>query len=128
MSDSIDIPGVIALIGTFSLPAIIVVVAFIVDYKKKKKHYETLLKALELGKDPAQIKELLAIEKPKTKGNGLGFLKGGVIVAGIGVGLAFMALVLAENEGLFASAALLLVLGLSLLLVYYLVRQRTKTK
>ena len=127
MSDSIDIPGVIALIGTFSLPAIIVVVAFIVDYKKKKKHYETLLKALELGKDPAQIKELLAIEKPKTKGNGLGFLKGGVVVAGIGMGLAFMALVLAENE-VFAPAALLLVLGLSLILVFYLVRQRTKTK
>ncbi len=127
MSDSIDIPGVIALIGSFSLPAIIIVVAFIVDYKKKKKHYETLLKALELGKDPAQIKELLAIEKPKTKGNGLGFLKGGVVVAGIGVGLAFMALVLAESE-VFAPAALLLVLGLSLILVYYLVRQRIKIK
>ncbi len=127
MSDSIDVPGVIALIGTFSLPAIIVVVAFIVDYKKKKKYYETLLKALELGKDPAQIKELFAIEKPKTKGNGIGFLKGGVVVAGVGVGLAFMALVLAETE-MFAPAALLLVIGLSLVIVYYLVRQRSKTK
>lgn len=127
MNDSIDVNGVIALIGTFSLPAIIVVVAFIVDYMKKKRHYETIQKALELGKDPEQIKELLAIEKPKTKGNGLGFLKGGVVVAGIGMGLAFMALVLAENE-VFAPAALLLVLGLSLILVYYLVRQRTKTK
>jgi len=127
MSDSIDIPGVIALIGTFSLPAIIIVVAFIVDYKKKKRHYETIQKALELGKDPAQIKELLAIEKPKTKGNSMGFLKGGVVVAGIGAGLAFMALVLAETE-VFAPAALLLVLGLSLIIVYYLVRQGSKTK
>lgn len=127
MNDSIDVNGVIALIGTFSLPAIIVVVAFIVDYMKKKRHYETIQKALELGKDPEQIKELLAIEKPKTKGDGLGFLKGGVVVAGIGMGLAFMALVLAENE-VFAPAALLLVLGLSLILVYYLVRQKIKTK
>jgi hypothetical protein len=127
MSDSIDVPGVIALIGTFSLPAIIIVVAFIVDYKKKKKHYETLLKALELGKDPQQIKELLAIEKPKSNGNGLGFLKGGVVVAGIGMGLAFMALVLAETD-VFAPAALLLVLGLSLVVVYYLVRQKSKKK
>jgi hypothetical protein len=122
-----EVEGVIALIGTFSLPAIIVVVAFIVDYMKKKRHYETIQKALELGKDPEQIKALLAIEKPKTKGNGLGFLKGGIVVAGIGAGLAFMALVLAENE-VFAPAALLLVLGLSLVLVYYLVRQKTKVK
>jgi hypothetical protein len=127
MSDSIDVTGVIALIGTFSLPAIIIIVAFVVDYKKKKKHYETIQKALELGKDPQQIKELLAIEKPKTKGNSIGFLKGGVVVAGVGMGLAFMALVLAENA-VFAPAALLLVLGLSLVVVYYLVKQRSNTK
>ncbi len=126
MSDSIDVHGVIALIGTFSLPAIIVIVAFIVDYMKKKKHYETIQKALELGKDPEQIKALLAIEKPKTKANGIGFLKGGVVIAGIGAGLAFMALILAEQE-VFAPAALVLVLGLSLIIVYYLIRQKGKS-
>jgi hypothetical protein len=69
---------------------------------------------------------LLAIEKPKTKANGIGFLKGGVVVAGIGAGLAFMALILAEQE-VFAPAALVLVLGLSLIIVYYLIRQKGKS-
>jgi preprotein translocase subunit YajC len=125
-----DVQGIVALCLIFLTPTAIAVVAIISSYKEKKRRYESLIKALELGKKPEEIKEIFAAEK-RTKGpNGMGFLKGGIVVIGISVGLAFMGLFLpaAAESGLFAGAALIVVLGISLIFVYLVSRKKEKAE
>lgn len=123
-----DIVGLIAVSFSLLLPAAIIITAIVVQYKKKRKYYDSLLKALELGKNAEQIKEVFAIEKQKNGKNGvIGFLRGGIMVSGVGIGLVALGLV-AGNEWVYASSALILVLGLSLIAVYYLTRPKEKTK
>jgi len=121
-------PLVLALILGWSIPAAIIIIAIILQYKKRKRYYESLTKALELGKSSAEIKEIFSIEKQPKERNGTGFLKGGIIVAGIGI--AFFALgVIIGEIGLFASSAFILILGLTLIVVYLFIRkQKAKTK
>lgn len=123
-----DIVGLIAVSFSLLLPAAIIITAIVLQYKKKKKYYDSLLKALELGKDAEEIKEIFAIEKQKNGKNGIiGFLRGGIMVSGVGIGLVAIGLV-AGNEWVYAAAALVLILGLSLIAVYYLTKPKDKTK
>lgn len=112
----------------WAIPGAIIIIAIVLQYKKRKRYYESLTKALELGKSPSEIKEIFSIEKMPKERNGTGFLKGGIIVAGIGI--AFFALgVLLGQIGLFASSAFILILGLTLIVVYLFIRkQQAKTK
>ncbi len=120
-----DVPGVIAIIGTFSLPAAIVLAAIIAEYKKKRKYYESMQKAMELGKSAEEIKEIFAIEKQRPERNGMGYLRGGIIVTGIGVGVAAIGAVVGESD-VFSGAAFILILGLSLIAVYLLTGKKVK--
>jgi len=92
----------------------------------KKKRYEAMVKAIELGgtKDPEAIKQLFMVEKPKDD-NGVGYLKGGIVVAGIGLGLFAMGTALGEVE-MYGPSAFMFVLGLALVLVYYVLGRRKK--
>lgn len=109
------------------LPAVIVIIAIIAQYKKKKKYYESVLKAVELGKNAEEIKQIFAIEKQKNNGNAIGFLRGGIIVSGLGIGLAGIALVISVTE-VYAPSLFIIILGLALIAIYYLTKPKGKTK
>lgn len=111
----------------WGIPGAIILVAIILQYKKRKKYYESLTKALELGKSADEIKEIFSIEKQPKERNGTGFLKGGIVVMGLGIGVAMIG-IFVPDVGLFASAAFVIVLGLSLIAVYLLTKKNYKTK
>lgn len=112
---------------TFSIggPVAIAIIAIIWSYRAKKKQYEAMLKALELGKSEEEVKDLF-IGKKKV-GDGTGYLRGGIVVIGTGIGLAGMGVVLAVNE-IFAPAVFLIIVGLALAIVYYVTRPKKEEK
>jgi hypothetical protein len=120
-----DVTGTVALILSLFMPAVIIIIAIVVQYHKKRKYYESLNKALELGKSAEEIKEIFAIEKQQPERNGVGYLRGGVIVTGIGVGIAAIAAIVGESDA-FSGAAFVFVLGLSLIAVYLLTGKKVK--
>ncbi len=122
-----DVTGTIALSFALFLPAVIIIIAILAQYHKKKKYYEALNKAIELGKSAEEIKEIFAIEKQQPERNGIGYLRGGVIVTGIGVGIGAIAAIVGESEA-FSGAAFILILGLSLIVVYLLTGKKAKDR
>ena len=119
-----------ALIFNFFVFGAIIFGAIWFQYMKKKKHYDTLLKALEISKNPDEIKELFATEKVPRQKNGKGLVKSGIITIGIGAGLALMSAFLPAEAtgGLLGSAAFIAVLGFSLVLAYLLTKRKEKTE
>lgn len=122
-----DIVALTAVSFSLLLPGAIIIIAIIAQYKKKKKYYESVLKAVELGKNAEEIKQIFAIEKQKNGGNAIGFLRGGIIVSGIGIGLAVIGLIVGM-QWVYASSAFILILGLALIAIYYLTKPKGKTK
>jgi len=120
-----DINETIAITFFLFLPAVIIIIAILAQYQKKKKYYESLNKAIELGKSAEEIKEIFAIEKQQPERNGMGFLRGGIIIVGIGVGIAAIAAIVGESDA-FSGAAFILILGLSLIAVYLLTGKKVK--
>jgi len=120
----------IALIFNFFVVGVIIFGAIWFQYMKRKKHYDALVKALELGKNPDEVKELFGGEKVPRAKNGKGLVKSGIVTIGFGVGLALMSVFLPADAtgGLLASAALIAVFGLSLVFAYLLTRKRDKTE
>lgn len=125
-----DWAGSIALIFNFIVVGIIIFGAIWFQYMKRKRHYEALVKALELGKKPEEVKELFGTEKVPRVKNGKGLVKSGIVTIGIGVGLALMGLFLPAEAlgGMMASASLVAMLGLSLVLAYVLTRKKDKSE
>lgn len=125
-----DVPGALALITCWLVIGASIVAAIWFQYMKRKRHYEALVKALELGKNPDQVRELFAIEKATQPKNGKGLVKSGIVVIGVGAGLGMMALFLptGATPGLLASCALISVFGLSLVVAYMLTKKREKTE
>ncbi|KPK64526.1 hypothetical protein AMJ83_02135 [candidate division WOR_3 bacterium SM23_42] len=125
-----DEVGAAALVLALSIPGVIIIIAILAQYLKRKKHYDAMVKAIELGKNADEIKALFAVEERRVKGNGKGLLKGGIIVTGLGVGLALMAIFLpaGATSGLLASFVLIAVLGLSLVAAYLIARKKDKSE
>jgi hypothetical protein len=125
-----DTNGAVALIFNFFVVGVIIFAAIWFQYMKRKKHYEALVKALELGKNPDEVKELFGSEKVPRVKNGKGLAKTGIVVIGFGVGLALMSIFLPANAagGLLASAVLIAVLGLSLVLAFQLTKTKEKAE
>ena len=123
-----DVSGAVALIFNFFIVGAIIFGAIWFNYLKRKRHYDALVKALELGKNPEEVKELLAVEKVAQPKNGKGLVKSGIVVIGIGLGLGMMALFLptGAGPGLLASCVLITVFGLSLVAAYLLTRKKDK--
>ncbi|MGD8978557.1 MAG: DUF6249 domain-containing protein [candidate division WOR-3 bacterium] len=123
-----DVPGAAALITCWLVIGAAIFGAIWFNYLKRKRHYDALVKALELGKNPEEIKELFAIEKIAQPKNGKGLVKSGIVVIGIGLGLGMMALFLPSGAGpgLLASCVLITVFGLSLVAAYLLTRKKEK--
>jgi hypothetical protein len=125
-----DVNGAVALIFNFFVVGVIIFGAIWFQYMKRKRHYEALVKALELGKNPEEIKELFGSEKVPRVKNGKGLVKSGIVTIGIGVGLALMGIFLPEGAmgGLLASAVFVVVLGLSLVLAYVFTTKKDKSE
>jgi hypothetical protein len=125
-----DTVGAAALVLALAIPAVIIIIAILAQYMKRKRHYDAMLKAIELGKNADEIKSLFAVEAKKVKGNGKGLIKGGIIVIGVGVGLAVMALFLPSGAapGMLSSSAFVTVLGISLVAAYLITRKKEKTE
>jgi Flp pilus assembly protein TadB len=122
-----DITGMLAVIFCFGLPAVIVIAVVVAKYFENKKRYESVVKALELGKSAEDVKALFDIEKEKHRGNSVGFIRGGIIVIGVGIGLAVMAFVLNVTP-MYGTAALVAIIGIALVLVYLLTGKKEKTE
>lgn len=120
----------ISLVFNFFVFGAIIFGAIWFQYLKRKKHYDTLLKALEIGKNPDEVKELFATEKVPKHKNGKGLVKSGIVTIGIGVGLGSMSAFLPGEAtgGLLASAVLIVMLGLSLVLAYVLTKKKEKAE
>ena len=125
-----DVPGAAALITCWLVIGAVIVGAIWFQYLKRKRHYEALVKAMEIGKNPEQVKELFAVEKVTPPKNGKGLVKGGIVIIGVGVGLGMMAFFLpaGATSGLLASCALISVFGLSLVVAYMLTKKKEKTE
>ncbi len=123
-----DVPGAVALVFNFFVVGAIIFGAIWFNYLKRKRHYDALVKALELGKNPEQVKELFAVEKVSPPKNGKGLVKSGIVVIGIGLGLGMMALFLpaGATPGLLASGTLITVFGLSLVAAYLITKKKEK--
>ncbi len=128
MGSAETVPLVLTVLISVGGPVAIVIVAIVLAYKRKTKRYDAMLKALELGKntDPAAIKELFEVKTSK-EDDGMGYLKGGIVVAGIGLGLFGMGLAL-NDGGLFGPSAFMFILGLALVLVHLVIRPKNKEK
>ena len=116
-----------ALVSIFAIggPVAIIIVAIVLYHQSRTKYYNTLLKALEVGKKTDEIIALFEAEKQKKQRNGKGWLITGIIVAGLGVGLLGMALVMNEI-GLYSSSLLFMVMGMAFVLVYVFTKPRKK--
>lgn len=123
------IPIVLTVLISIGGPVAIVVVAIVMNYLSKKKRYNAMVKAIELGgtKDPEAIKQLFMNDKSKEKSDGSGYLKGGIIVSGIGLGLFGMGTVLSEVE-MYGPAAFMFILGLAMVLVYVIIKPKNTKK
>ena len=123
-----DVPGAAAVITCWLVIGAVIVGAIWLNYMKRKRKLEALVKALELGKNPEQIKELFAVEKVARPKNGTGLLKGGIMIIGLGAGLGMMALFLpaGATPGLLASCALIAVFGCSLVVAYLITKKKEK--
>jgi len=128
MGSAETVPLVLTVLISVGGPVAIVIVAIVLAYKRKAKRYDVMLKALELGKnaDPAAIKELFEVKTSK-EDDGMGYLKGGIVVAGIGLGLFGMGLAL-NDGGLFGPSAFMFILGLALVLVHLVIKPKNKEK
>ena len=124
---NIDVTGIIVIVCAFGLPAVIVIAAIIGKFLEEKKRYDSVVKALELGKSPEEVKSLFQVELKKKAHNSIGFARGGIVVLGIGAGLAAMALIINDVE-LYGSALLIAIIGLALILVYVLTGKKEKTE
>lgn len=125
-----DWAGSITLIFNFLVVGIIIFGVIWFQYMKRKRHYEALVKALELGKDPEKMKELFALEKVPRVKNGKGLVKSGIVIMGIGFGLAMMAVFLPASAlgGILAAASFVIVLGLSLVFAYTLTKKKDRSE
>jgi Flp pilus assembly protein TadB len=119
------LPIIFVTIFSIGGPVAIIIVAIALHYWHKKKYYDSLVKALETGKKPEEIKELFEIESHKREKNGKGFLIGGTIVTGLGIAFLILGMVVGE-VGLYGSSAFFIVMGLTLAVVYFFTRPRKK--
>lgn len=130
----VDFTGIFAILVVIGGPLAIAVVAIVNEHRSKQKRYEAMVKAVELGKNPEDVKRLFAEEKEKNGKDVNSRLRGGIILIAIAFGLALMALILNQltvfggHFGNFylGASAFLVVLGLAFILIWWISKPRTK--
>lgn len=98
----------------------IAIIAIISEYLQKKKYYESLVKALETGKDPAKIKEVFGEPELAKRNEPTRYLSRGIIALGAGVGVVLIGLITA-NTWIMAIGVFLGVIGIAQLIIHALI-------
>jgi hypothetical protein len=129
-----DITAIIAILLVIGGPMAIAITAIITDHKNRRKRYETMLKAVELGRSPEEVKMLFADEKDKNGTDANSRLRRGIILIGVALGLAAMSLVVDRSllfggvSGHFTLGAsvFLLFLGLAFIVIWLINKPKVK--
>lgn len=106
-------------------PMAIAITAIISEQRRRQKRYEAMVRAIELGKSPEEVKVMFLEDKvcKDEKTN----LRRGIILIGIAFGLAGMSLALhgfhlfgvLGGSGLLGVAILLLCLGIAFIVLWF---------
>ena len=86
MKDFFDL-GILIPIIAVSLPAIIVLIVFVYESRKKKNKYNTIIEVSKNLSDPEEIRELIESLKDNQKKSPTDLRRSGVITIFIGAGL-----------------------------------------
>ncbi len=105
----------------------IAIIAIISEYLQKKKYYESLVKALETGKDPGKIKEVFGEPEHAKRNEPTRYLRRGIITIGVGAGLVLLGLITA-NTWIMAIGGFLGVIGIAQLIVHILIHKNKTTE
>ncbi|OPX18534.1 hypothetical protein BXT86_00650 [candidate division WOR-3 bacterium 4484_100] len=99
----------------------IAIIAIIAEHQEKRKYYESLVKALETGKDPEMVRTLF--EQPRQKEFDIPrYLRKGIVTIAVGIGLGIMG-IFVNADFIIGIGIFLCILGLAFLLIYYLVKK-----
>jgi hypothetical protein len=99
----------------------IAIIAILAEYREKKKYYESVVKALEVGKDPDEVKALFG--QPRVKQlDATNYMIKGIVTIAVGIGLAIIGWVI-NTIIIVGVGGFLLVLGLAFLLIHALLKK-----
>ena len=112
----IPIFGIVFSIGG---PVLILVIMLAQRHKKDLKRTEIITSAAESGKSIEEIENLLKVlNTPKKASDGKNWLRLGIILTGVGIGILFMGLAMNDSEAV-PGAIITGILGLSSIAVWY---------
>jgi multisubunit Na+/H+ antiporter MnhC subunit len=129
-----DVTGIIAIIVVIGGPMAIAITAIVSEQRSKQRKYEAMVKAVELGRTPEEVKRMFEEEKEKNGKDANSRLRQGIILIAIALGVAAMALILNKSMvfgGSFGNfylgaSAFLLILGLAFLLIWRIHKPKAK--
>jgi hypothetical protein len=129
-----DITGIFAILIVIGGPMAIAITAIISEHRAKQRKYEAMVKAVELGRTPEEVKMMFAEDKEKNGKDVNSRLRKGIILIAIALGLAAMALVVKNsfvwggNGGhfTFGVSVFLLFLGLGFIVIWLINKPKVK--
>jgi len=129
-----DVTGIIAIIVVIGGPMAIAITAIVAEHRAKQRKYEAMVRAVELGRTPEEVKMMFDEEKDRNGKDVNSRLRRGIILIGVALGLAAMALVVDRSiliggvSGHFTlgAAVFLLFLGLAFIVVWLVNKPKAK--
>jgi hypothetical protein len=129
-----DLTAIIAILLVIGGPMAIAITAIIAEHRGKQRRYEAMVKAVELGKSPEEVKMMFADEKDKNGTDANSRLRRGIILIGIALGLAAMSLVVdrsiifggVSGHFTFGASVFLLFLGLAFIAIWLINKPKAK--
>lgn len=129
-----DFTGIFAILIVIGGPIAIGIVAIIAEHKARQKKYELMVKAVEMGKSPEDIKRMFNEQSDQSGRDINRRLRRGIILIAVALGLAVMALIernsffMGGNAGRFAfgASAFLLFLGLAFIIIWFIGKPKAK--
>jgi hypothetical protein len=129
-----DITAIVAIIIVIGGPIAIAITAIISEQRAKQRKYEAMVKAVELGRTPEEVKRMFEDDKEKNGKDANFRLRRGIILIGIALGLAAMALVVdrsfvvggVSGHFTFGASVFLLFLGLAFIVIWLINKPKAK--
>ena len=129
-----DITGIVAIIIVIGGPMAIAITAIISEHRAKQRKYEAMVKSVELGRTPEEVKVMFEEEKQKNGKDANSRLRKGIILIGIALGLAAMALVIDRSFTIngvsgnftYGASVFLLFLGLAFIVIWLISKPKAK--
>jgi hypothetical protein len=130
----VDITAIVAIIIVIGGPMAIAITAIISEQRAKQRKYEAMVKAVELGRTPEEVKRMFEDDKEKNGKDANSRLRRGIILIGIALGLAAMALVVdrsfvvggVNGHFTFGASVFLLFLGLAFIVIWLINKPKVK--